>query len=298
MRKNTLQKNNQRLFVMLFLIPTMLLYLFFSVIPLGAGIIISFFNYNPVSASPPFIGLTNYINAFKDEVFIKSFVNTLKFVVIGVSGNILISTVIAVGIVSVMKRFQQEILKTVYFLPTVAPITAMVIVFKYMMDPKSGIHNWILRLFGETRTIYWLGDAKLAFIAIIVLLLWQDFGINMVIIMAGIQGNPKMIYEAALIDGAGEFRRFRSITLPLIIRTIAFVTVMTVISYFQLFTQIQIMTDGGPQYATQTIGLTVYQNAFKTYRMGYASALSVILMLTIMVVSIVQLKAFKTDLEY
>jgi len=289
---------NQRLFVLVFLVPSMGLYFLFSLYPMVRGVVISFFNYSPLNPNPPFVGLANYSNALTDDLFIQSFLNTLKFVILGVAGNLIVATLVAVGIASVYQRWTQEAFKTVYFLPTVAQTTAMIIIFKYMLDPQSGVHNWFLALSGQVKTIYWLADPTLATLSVLMLLVWQDFGISMIIILAGIQGIPRYIYESARIDGAGPMQQFFSITLPLIVRSLAFVTITTMISYFQLFAQVQLLTDGGPQMATQTVGLTVYENAFRTYRMGYASALSILLMLVIMVVSLIQLKAFKTDLEY
>lgn len=291
-------KRSQLGFVYSFLVPIMLFFIVFNIIPIITNIVLSFYNYSPLSKKPPFIGFSNYIKMFNDEVFIKSIWNTLKFVIFAVSANIIVATGIAVTINSLKSKFSKETFRTIFFLPTIAPIAGISVIWMYMLDPSAGIHNLFLQLVGQNKLVYWLSDPSLAMLSIIIMTVWQDFGINMVIILAGIYGIPKTFFEAAAIDGANKWKQFWIITLPLLVRTMLFVTVMTVISYFQVFTQVKVMTNGEPGYSTQVISLSIYQDAFERMRMGYASAMSVVLLIIIMVVSVAQFKLIKIDWDY
>ena len=183
-------------------------------------------------------------------------------------------------------------------MPAVVPIVALSYVWIIMFEPNSGIINQSLGAIGAKVPIYWLTDAKLALPSVIVTTLWSDLGYNIVLIMAGLASIPKMFYEAAHIDGANELQVFFKITLPLMARTMLFVSMMTCISYFQVFAQVQIMTGGGPDNASQVLAYAIYQNAFQFMRMGYASAMAVVMLVMILIVSVLQLVSVKIDWEY
>lgn len=297
MRASSIRSRQNR-FVYTFLIPIMLFFLVFNIVPIVASALLSLYNYSPISRNPPFVGLRNYISMFTDAIFLKTVSNTFVLVIVGVAGNILIATSVAVAINSIASRGSRDLFRTIYFLPTIAPIAAVAIVFRYMLDPRYGIHNMILGILGEQKMVYWLSDPTLAMGSVIVMTLWQDFGINMVIILAGLYSIPHVFYEASLIDGATKWQQFWRITLPLLVRTMLFVSVMTVIAYFQIFTQVRILTDGKPDFSTQVIALSIYQDAFERLRMGYASAMAVVLLIIIMIASLVQFRAIKVDWEY
>lgn len=296
-RTSTLM-DGQRKFVLSALIPIMILFAVFAATPIISSIMLSFYNYSPLDATSPFIGLENYYGLFKDGVFLKSLSNTIKFVFLSVLINIVVAIFIALCINSIEKRVFKDFFRTLYFLPTVTSIVGAALIWSTMMEPTHGLINMVLENIGFKGKIYWLADERFALFSVIAMTLWQDLGYNIVILMAGLDGIPRMFYEAAYIDGANRWEIFWNITLPLLMRTMLFVLVMTLISYFQVFEQVQVMTNGGPDYASQVIALSIYQNAFQFMRMGYASAMSVILFIIILIISILQIKFVKIDWEY
>jgi multiple sugar transport system permease protein/raffinose/stachyose/melibiose transport system permease protein len=276
----------------------MLILLFvFSIIPIAASIIISFSNSSGVGSSS-FIGLANYKELFTDIIFKKALGNTLFFVVVAVIINLIVSTTLAVAITSVVNKKLKNTLRGLFFMPAVVPVVALSYVWIMIFEPSSGVFNQILSVFGVPTPIYWLNDARLALPSVIFVTLWCDLGYNLVLIMAGLDAIPKMFYEAAHIDGANEMQVFFKITLPLLVRTMLFVSIMTCISYFQVFAQVQIMTGGRPDNASQVLAFAIYQNAFQYMRLGYASAMAVVLLVLILIVSVFQLVSVKIDWEY
>lgn len=184
------------------------------------------------------------------------------------------------------------------FLPAVVPIVAVCYVWLIMFDPANGVLNQALMALGMDHPINWLNDPRTALFSIVLVTLWCDLGYNLVILMSGLDNIPNMFLEAAEIDGANSIQKFFKITLPLMSRNMLFVVIMTCISYFQVFAQVQIMTQGGPENHTNVIGLNIYNYAFRYSQMGYASAMAVVLLGIILIVSLVQLKVGKQDWEY
>ena len=219
-------------FIFFSLLPVFLLLAVFVVLPIVFSLVISFFNYNPLSRHPPFTGLENSRNLFRDPVFLKSLVNTFFFVGISVAINLVLATLIALSIDLVSRQGIRNLFRTVFFLPTAANIAAVAIVWSYMLDPRFGIVAAVLSTFGVNVQFNWLGDQNLVMASIITLNLWQDIGYNIIIVLAGLESIPRMFYESALLDGADRIRVFFRITLPLLARTMLFVSVMTIISYF------------------------------------------------------------------
>ncbi len=307
LNKNFLRKRSKKLssshdgenrFVFICLAPVMVLFLTFNLIPIFISVVLSLFNYSPLSSKSPFIGLENYVNLFKDYIFIKTISNTVVFVIIAVGINLVISTFVALSINSVVHNRLRDLFRAFVFLPTVTPVVGGALIWTTIFEPNYGFIRMILANIGYNTPVYWLTDAKLVLPSVIIMTLWQDLGYNIVIVTAGLYAIPKIFYEAAYLDGASKIVVFFKITLPLLMRTVLFVSVMTIISYFQVFTQVQIMTQGGPNYASQVIALSIYQNAFAYEKMGYASAIAVLLLMIIMIISALQLKFFKQDWEY
>jgi len=294
--KNTL-KRGQHKFIAASLIPIVSLLIIFALVPIAMGLWLSLYNYNPLNVASPFVGFGNFKEMMTDTIFHKALFNTLIFVLISVPGNIIITLPVALAINAVSGKKLKDTFRTIFFLPTVTPIVAAALIWASIYDPSYGLLNMILSSFGINR-IYWLSDPRTAMLSVIVVTLWQDMGYNIVIFLSGLESIPKMFYEAADLDGANRWTVFTKITLPLLSRTTLFIVVMTTISYFQVFTQVQIMTNGGPNYATQTLALSIYQNAFVYSRMGYASAMAVVLMVIILMVSLIQMRLMRNDWEY
>jgi len=285
-------------FIFFSLLPVFLLLAVFVVLPIVFSLVISFFNYNPLSRHPPFTGLENYRNLFRDPVFLRSLANTFFFVGVSVAINLVLATLIALSIDLVSRLGIRNLFRTVFFLPTAANIAAVAIVWSYMLDPRFGIVAAVLSTFGVNVQFNWLGDQNLVMASIITLNLWQDIGYNIIIVLAGLESIPRMFYESALLDGADRVRVFFRITLPLLARTMLFVSVMTIISYFQVFTPVMVLTRGGPNHASELIGVSIYLNAFQFSKLGYASTMAVTMMVLMMVLSLLQMRIFRANWEY
>ncbi|GHV47109.1 sugar ABC transporter permease [Spirochaetia bacterium] len=269
-----------------FLLPNIVGFLAFTAIPVVASLIISLYDW-PVLGKHQFIGLDNYIRLFTgDPLFLKVMGNTFLYVIFYVTFNFLLAMALAVWLTTRVSG--RQIYRSVFFIPQVTPVVAMAMIWRYMFMPKYGLINNVLSIVGIP-DINWLGDMKMAMPAIIIMSVWQGFGYNMVIFIAGLLGVPASQKEAAKIDGAGGAKVFFHITLPLMSPSIFFAIVMTVISSFQVFDQTLIMTAGGPGNATNTIVLYLYQNAFTYLKMGYASSMAWVLFALIMIVTAIQM---------
>ena len=295
-------KNNK--FVFAVLTPIFLCMIIFLLVPIFMGLGLSLFDYNPLAASSPFVGLDNFKRLLSDEVFLISLKNTVFFVVVTVTLNIVLTLLIAQVISSMRSNKTRSVLRVVFFMPVVAPLAASSLVWKQMYANKYGLFNNILRHFGLPAQ-NWLGDPAWLLPAIILFTLWADIGYNIVIFSAGLDGIPQDFIEAAAIDGAGPVKRFFSITLPLLGRTTAFVITMTLISHFQMFAQFEILgrssanpNGGGPNNVGMVLTLDIYKEAFKYKDMGYASAIAFVLFLIIMIVTAISQRLNRVDWGY
>ncbi len=299
--KHPKQKNKQHVsemrFVAFSLTPILLLFAVFAIVPIIWGIILMFYNYNPLNTNSPFIGLGNFRKMLHDDVFKISFWNTFKFVLIAIPANLVITLSVAIGINKIRSRLWRNTFRTLFFLPTIAPLSGSAIVWTVMLKQNDGLINLLLEKAGF-HAVNWLTDPKMAMISIVMMTLWADIGYNLVIFMAGLDSIPQMFYEAAELDGAGKWRTFWHITLPLLSRTSLFIVIMTSISYFQAFPQFQVMTNGGPMNQTSVLALDIFNNAFTYLNMGYASAVAFVLLLIILVITLIQIRLGRAQWEY
>ncbi|WP_249315478.1 sugar ABC transporter permease [Bacillus sp. FJAT-49711] len=293
---SSLNKKKRR-FIFVSLTPIMVLFMIFFVIPIVWGLLLSLYQYNPLNANSPFVGLENFKELLQDDVFKKTFWNTFKFIIIAVPGNIFLTLFIAIGISKIRGRFFQDTFRTLYFLPCIAPLAASAVVWSTLFNSDRGLFNMILMNLGFSG-VDWLTDPTMAMYSVIIMTLWADMGFNIVIFIAGLNAIPEMFYEAADLDGAGKWDRFRNITVPLLSRTTLFITIMTSLSYFQMFPQFQVLTNGEPQNETRVLALSIYDHAFKYFNMGYASAIATVLFLIILIITIIQLRVGKSNWEY
>jgi ABC-type sugar transport system permease subunit len=276
-----------------------------------------FFKYSPGRAGGPFLGLggtnpfvgfqhfVNMVNGVSLEarLFRTSLGNTLIFAFAIQPLNLMITLPLAALIESLGNRFKAPV-RAIYFLPVLTASVGVAMMWSYMYDPQGGLINGIIRVFGG-RPVAWLSDPRAQFMGVniamwatMIAYLWQDYGYNMVIFIAALQGIPQDLREAAMIDGANAFQVFTRITVPLIRPTLLFVCVMTMLSSFQVFDIIQVMTNGGPSHQTRVLVLDIYENAFRYQRMGWAAAVSFVLFLIVMTVTVVQMRVLRTDWEY
>lgn len=257
--------------------PFYLIFLFIYLIPILETVWNGFTD-RKIFETPNFIGLTNYIRIFQDPYFIKSIQNTLIYVVFNLFGVMVIGLSLALLVNS--KLVKSGVFRVAYFIPYIASMVSVSIIWLWMLDPTKGFINYFLEMIGiEGKR--WLADPKWALLAIIVMGIWKGVGYNMLVNLSGLQGVPDMYYEAATVDGANKWQLFWNITFPLIAPTTFFLFITGMINSFNMFEQVNVMTGGGPMNATTTIVHQIYTRAFLKYQMGYASAESVLLMLLI-----------------
>jgi multiple sugar transport system permease protein len=273
-----------------FVSPALLAIGVFFFIPVIAALLLSFTDFDIYSlgnfAYARFIGLKNYVQLVQDPVFWKALKNTLYFLVVGGPLSIAVSLGAALMLQSKLIRFK-GFFRTAYFAPVVTTLVAVAVVWRFVYHPRFGILNYALSWFGIS-PIDWLGDPNWAMPAIILMAVWKNFGYNMIIFVAGLQNIPQELYEAASIDGAGKLQQFVRITIPMLAPTTLFITVITMIGYFQLFAEPYVMTQGGPQNSTLSVVLLMYQQGFRWWNMGYSAALAFVLFAFILVGSAVQ----------
>ena len=234
------------------------------------------------------VGLRNYAQLLRTPLFWKAFGNTLYFVVIGVPLSIGISLGAALLLHSRVTRFR-AFFRTALFAPVVTTLVAVAVIWRYLFNPHYGLLNYLLGRLGLP-SVDWLGDPQWAMPAIILFAVWKNFGYNMVILLAGLQSIPEQLYEAARIDGASAWRQFRHVTLPMLAPIVALVNVLTIAGYFQLFAEPYVMTQGGPLQSTVSVLYFMYEEGFKWWNLGSASAVAFTLFLFIFGVTALQLR--------
>lgn len=257
-----------------FISPWLFGFLVFTAYPVVASLYFSFTDYNVVSP-PRFIGLRNYVDLWQDPLFGITLYNTLYLAAIGIPLALFLSLVIAM-LLNTKIRFQ-GVFRTIYFLPSVVPAVAVALLWRWFLNPDFGPINQALEAVGIPGP-GWLADPAWSKPALILASLWGVGG-SMVIYLAGLQNVPVELYEAADLDGARRWQRVRYITLPMLSPVILFNLIMGIITSFQAFTSIYIMTGGGPSNSTMVYALYLYQNAFQFFKMGYASAMAWVLLL-------------------
>lgn len=270
---------------LLFLLPNLSGFLVFLLLPILATLGLSLFNW-PIIQPPKFIGLANFRQMFTaDPAFGDVVVNTLVFVLAYVSVNVVVSLAFAAWLTSIGPG--STVFRSLLYLPVLVTPVAVAMIWQWIYAPRYGLMNWVLGLVG-IHGPNWLGSTDWAMPALVLMCVWQLFAQNMFIFVAGIQAVPATYYEAATIDGAGAARRFFHITLPMLSPVLFFGITMTLITSFQTFDQVFVLTLGGPGDATNILGLYVYSNAFRFFRMGYGASVAVVLFGLVLFVTLLQ----------
>jgi multiple sugar transport system permease protein len=276
----------------IFLAPALLLIAVFFFLPVLAALLLSFTDFDIYALGDldrlRFVGFSNYLHLLQSPLFWTALGNTGYFVVVGGPLSVAVSLGAALMVNSRLTRFP-GLFRTAFFLPVVTTLVAVAVVWRYLYHPRYGLLNYALSLLGID-PIDWLGDPDWAMPAIILMAVWKNFGFNMIIFIAGLQNIPTTLYEAARIDGASAWRQFRYITLPLLGPTFLFVALMTMIGYFQVFAEPYVMTQGGPANRTLSVVLLMYEEGFRWWNMGYASAAAFVLFVLILAGTVLQLK--------
>ncbi|MDD2714652.1 MAG: sugar ABC transporter permease [Candidatus Wallbacteria bacterium] len=269
----------------LYLLPAVSIILFFHVMPIFLAAFVSLQEWDLMSPAK-FVGLSNYRSILQSDEFYSSLKHTVYFSLGSVPGGILLALFIAILLNSKIKGL--SFYRTLYFIPVITSINAVAIVWKWIYHGQYGLLNYLIGFLGFPSQD-WLQDPRFAMPAIIMMSIWKGLGYNVVIFLAGLQNVPGYLYEAARIDGANAWERFRHVTWPLLSPVTYFVLVMSTISSFQVFAQVYMMTpNGGPMGSTTVIVFYLYQYAFRQYKFGYASALAFILFLIILTMTLLQ----------
>ncbi|MBN1264635.1 MAG: sugar ABC transporter permease [Anaerolineales bacterium] len=284
----------------LFSAPALLLLLLFLVVPFVLAIGLGFTNQrlipNP-NLPTKFIGLRNFVRMISDQAFLRGLLNNFYFVAVVVPLQTGLALTLAVLINQKLKAM--NLFRTIYFAPVVTSMTVIAIVWAFLYNPGEGLINAFLGAIslGKLGPYSWLLDTKLVFPAIMLLSIWQGAGFQMVIYLAGLQDIPDELYEAANVDGANKWEQFLYITLPQLRNTSIFVILSTTILAFKLFDQVKVMTNGGPQNASMTTMVHIVNQGFGELKVGYASAISIVFFLIVLIVSLIQRKVLPEERE-
>jgi multiple sugar transport system permease protein len=276
---------------MLALLPAMLVLGVFTIYPIIYSGYLSLHQWNGFDPTKTFVGLQNYVNLLASAQFWHSLWITVVYVVgitvLSVSGGLIIALLLNTGIKGV------TFYRVIYFIPVVTATVAAATVWKYLLDPGSGLVNVTLRSFG-IKGPSWLTDPNFALLAVILVGVWKRVGFNMVIYLAGLQTIPRSYYEAAEVDGASGWQRFWYITLPLLAPTTLLIAIMTLIDAFLVFDTVFVMSNGtgGPVGSTEVLGFVLWRDAFRYFNLGDASAVGFVLFGIILIVTLIQWRLF------
>jgi multiple sugar transport system permease protein len=280
---------------LVFIAPWLLAFVLFEAVPIASAVYHSFTDWTATGRATRWLGLSNYDEMFtRDPLFWKSVSNTVYF--IGVSVPLGIGLAFVLALMLNAKIGGTTFYRTVYYLPSVVPTVAAVIVWVFIFETRRGILNYALELLGLP-AIQWLSDPAWAMPALIIMSLWGVGG-TMVIFLAGLQGIPLELYEAAQVDGANAWQRQFAITIPLMTPVIFFTLVLNLVGAFQAFNNAFILTNGGPNNATRLYMLHLYNNAFSYFRMGYAAALAVLLFIVVFSVTLLVQRSSRHWVHY
>jgi len=281
--------------ILSFLLPALTILVVFSVLPSLAAIGLSFTKWDMLSPAQ-FVGLANYKRLLGDARFKASFMNTLYYT----AGSVPLCTLFSLTIALVLNEKWlkgKALFRTLFFIPIVVSPVAISMIWKWIYNPAYGLLNAAIAIVGIPRQ-FWTSDPRLAIPSLIVMTIWQTFGYNVVIFLAGLLAIPTEFYEAAMVDGANKWQQIRHITLPLLAPTTAFVVIMAIIRSFQVFDQVLVL--GGVSGPPKSLVVTVYylyQMAFGSFKMGYGTTIGVVLFLTILVVAIAQFRYYARRFE-
>lgn len=281
------KSKNQNLVSYTFLLPAIVLFMLFSVIPIVYSFYLSTMKWNGFSINKEFIGIKNYINIFTNKNFYNSLFITIIYTILVTLGSILISMFLA-NLLNKELKFK-SIFRIAYFIPVITATAAAGVVWKYMLDPSQGIVNKFLN-YVHISSIPWLTNPFWVIISISLVGIWKRIGYNMVIYLSAMQSIPNSLYESADIDGATKFEKFKHITIPMLKPTTLLLIIMCFIDSFQVFDQVYVMTNGGPVGASDVLGLYMYREGFASGNVGYASAVGWVIFLFIFIATIVQFK--------
>lgn len=280
----------------LFLAPTMLGVGVFVVLPIVGSLLLAFFRWDIIT-SPQFVGLQNFTDIVADPRVGVSFLNTAVFVVLAVSAQLVVAMLLAVLVHSHMPGWLRVFFRSTFFFPLVLSAASVSILMRYLFNESYGVVNWALSLVGIP-AVPWLTSPQWAMVVVVAVFVWQNFGFSFLLFVGGLGAIPTEVYEAGAIDGATGWRKFRQLTLPLVSPTVLVASVMAIITSLQIFDQPYVLTRGGPGDSTRTVVMAIYESAFRELEFGRASAIGLILMVLIMLVTALQFRLSRRFVFY
>ncbi|MBP1965538.1 carbohydrate ABC transporter permease [Paenibacillus aceris] len=281
----------------LFISPMLITTTVLTIIPIVLSAIISFTDWNFITGLGhiKFIGINNYLELLRDGNFLRSMKNNIALMGV-VPVAMFLSLVLAVLINKA--TYFKTFFKVIYFMPFISSFVAVAVLWRVLFHPNSGPINGFLKSIGIEHPPLWLADPNYALVSVMIIMVWASLGFNMIIFLAGLQNIPKDLYEAADIDGASVIKQFFSITLPLLSPTTFFLLITGIVSSFKAFDLIMILTNGGPAGSTSVIVFYLYETAFINLKSGYASAIGMMLLFSILIITIIQWVGQKRWVNY
>lgn len=282
-RRNKLRMRNT-LTAYSFIAPNFIGFFIFTLIPVVFSLVLAFMKWDSFSA-PEFVGFKNFTKMWGDETFWISLTNTFKYTI----GVVPLTLVCSLGLAILLnqKIRGMKFFRTAFFFPYVTSLVAIAVVWNMLFHPTMGPINGFLRHFIENPP-GWTSSSQWALTAIIIVSVWKGMGYYMILYLAGLQSIPKELYEAASMDGANKWKQFWNVTIPSLRPTTFFVTIMLIINCFKIFDLVQVMTDGGPGRATNVLVYQIYNEAFKKFNFGYASAIALVLFVIVLGITVIQ----------
>jgi multiple sugar transport system permease protein len=288
-------RRREALMAYLFIAPTFIGFLVFVAGPMLFSLGLGFFKWN-IFQPPEFVGLDNYARLLNDTRLLTSFRNTVVFVLLVVTLDVIVALVLAVAMQHKLPSILRYVFRTAFFLPVVTSVAAISVILNFMLNTNLGVVNYYLNQLGLEK-IPWLTSSHWALLSIALATVWKTFGFDFLLFSAGIQQIPRHLYEAAEIDGANAWDKFRAVTLPQLSPTIFFVVVVGLISHFQVFDQAQVMTAGGPGDATTTVVMVIWDN-LSSQRFGYGSSIATALFGVILLITVLQFRLSRRWVYY
>lgn len=280
----------------LYLVPSLIFLGTFTYYPILYSLVISFFRWDIFTPQPVFCGFDNYVEIFQEPVFWQVLKNTLFYTVVTIPITMALALLMAV-LLNEKLGWLRNVYRVACFYPTMIPAAAAGMLWVWLFNPGIGLVNYYLKRLGIP-TVEWLYDMNWALPALMIVSIWKNFGYYMLIYLAGLQGISRELYECADIEGAGFWARLRYVTMPLLSSTNLFVGIVSLINSFQVFDLAHVMTQGGPADRTNTLVYYIYQNAFRFWNMGHASALTVVFVVALLAVILLSIHYLERGVYY
>ncbi|OBZ18868.1 ABC transporter permease [Bacillus sp. FJAT-27264] len=286
--------NTLRILPYVMVAPAVLILVAFYIYPIGYNMYLSFFSWN-MRGPMKFIGLKNYKELFTSSDFAHTLMNTIGYMVMEVSMVLILGLLMALFLQK--NTFINRFIQTISFTPNIISLVSVSLIWMWLMNTDKGLFNYILSLFGAN-PVGWLTDKNVALFSVVLVSVWKSLGFNVLIILSALGAIPPYLYEAAALDNASRRSVFFQITLKMISPTLFFLILMNIIGSFQAFETISVMTNGGPSNSTNTLIYSIYKQGFEYYRVGYASAMAVVLMLIVGLITILYFKVLNKRVHY